>query len=53
VAHALDVSSVLSSAVEVVVETYGYTLLGAYLLEGEELVLQHQVGYHEAIQRIL
>jgi diguanylate cyclase (GGDEF)-like protein/PAS domain S-box-containing protein len=52
VAHELDVSGVLSRAVEAIVEFYGYTGTGAYLLEGEELVLEHQVGSHEAIERI-
>ncbi len=48
----LEVPGVLSRAVEAVAETYGHTRLGAYLLEGDELVLQHQVGYHEVIGRI-
>ncbi|CAN5804995.1 hypothetical protein BH20ACT12_BH20ACT12_04960 [soil metagenome] len=52
VAHELEVSGVLSRAVEAVAETYDYTRLSAYLLEGEELVLQHQVGYGEEIGRI-
>jgi diguanylate cyclase (GGDEF)-like protein/PAS domain S-box-containing protein len=51
-ASELEVSGVLSRAVEAVAETYGHTRLGAYLLEGDELVLQHQVGYHEVIGRI-
>jgi diguanylate cyclase (GGDEF)-like protein/PAS domain S-box-containing protein len=38
--------------VEAIAETYGYTQVSAYLLEGEELVLQHQVGYREVIERI-
>jgi diguanylate cyclase (GGDEF)-like protein/PAS domain S-box-containing protein len=52
VARELEVPGVLSRAVEAVAETYGYTRLSAYLLEGGELVLQHQVGYHEALGRI-
>jgi diguanylate cyclase (GGDEF)-like protein/PAS domain S-box-containing protein len=52
VAHELDVSGVLSRAVEAIVEIYGYTGTGAYLLEGEELVLEHQVGSHDAIERL-
>ena len=47
----LEVPGVLSRVVEAIAETYGYTRLSAYLLEGEELVLQHQVGYHEVIGR--
>ncbi len=52
VAREVEASSVLSGAVEAVAETYGYAGVGAYLLEGEDLVLQHQVGYREAIERI-
>ena len=49
VAPEMEVRGVLARAVEAVAETHGYTRLGAYLLEGEELVLQHQVGYREVI----
>jgi diguanylate cyclase (GGDEF)-like protein/PAS domain S-box-containing protein len=52
VARELDVSSVLTRAVQAVVEIFGYNRLGAYLLEEGELVLEHQVGYQEAIERI-
>jgi diguanylate cyclase (GGDEF)-like protein/PAS domain S-box-containing protein len=51
-ARELEVPGVLSRAVEAVAETYGYTRLSAYLIEGDELVLQHQAGYHEAPGRI-
>ncbi len=51
VAPELEVPGVLSRVVEAIAKTYGYTRLSAYLLEGEELVLQHQVGYHEVIGR--
>ncbi len=52
VARELEVPGVLARAVEAVAETYGYTRLSAYLLEGGELVLQHQAGYQEALGRI-
>ncbi len=52
VAHELEVPGVLARAVEAVAETYAYSRLSAYLLEGGELVLQHQAGYHEAHGRI-
>ena len=45
-ARELEVPGVLSRAVEAVAETYGNTRLSAYLLEGGELMLQHQSGYH-------
>ena len=52
VARELEVPGVLARAVEAVAETYGDTRMSAYLLEGGELVLQHRVGYHEALGRI-
>src|SRR5918997_1423575 len=48
----LDLRSVLRGVVEAIAETYGYTQVSAYLLEGEELVLQHQVGYEQVIERV-
>ena len=48
VARELEVPGVLARAVEAVAETYGYTRLSAYLLEGGELMLQHSAGYHGA-----
>ena len=52
VARELEVPNVLRRALEAVAETYGHTRLGAYLIEGEDLVLQHQVGHQEAPGRI-
>ena len=52
VARELEVPGVLARAVEAVAETYGHTRLSAYLLEGGELVLEHQFGYQEALGRI-
>ncbi|MBA3790621.1 MAG: PAS domain S-box protein [Rubrobacter sp.] len=51
-AQELDLPTVFYKVVEAIAETYGYTQVSAYLLEGEELVLQHQVGYREVIERI-
>jgi PAS domain S-box-containing protein len=52
VAHELEVEGVLSRTLEAVAETYGDTRLCTYLLEDEELVLQHQIGDHEVNGRI-
>jgi diguanylate cyclase (GGDEF)-like protein/PAS domain S-box-containing protein len=54
VADELGLKDVLRSVVEAVARAYGYTLVSAYLLEGEdaELVLQHQVGYEWFLERI-
>ncbi len=50
-ARELDPLMVLRRAVEVVAETYGYTQVSAYLREGDDLVLQHQVGHERAVER--
>ena len=52
VAHELEVPGVLSAAVGAVAENYGHTLVSAYLLEGEELVLQRRVGAHDVNGRL-
>jgi diguanylate cyclase (GGDEF)-like protein/PAS domain S-box-containing protein len=51
-AQELDLPTVFYKVVETTAETYGYTQVSAYLLEDEELVLQHQVGYERVIERI-
>jgi diguanylate cyclase (GGDEF)-like protein len=51
-AQELDLPIVFRTVVEAVAQTFGYALVSAYLLEGEELVLQHQVGYERVIERI-
>jgi len=51
-AQELDLPIVFRTVVEAVAQTFGYALVSAYLLEGEELVLQHQVGYDRVIERI-
>ncbi len=33
-------------------ETYGYTQVSLYLLEGTDLVLQSQIGYEHVLERI-
>ena len=48
----LDLPAVFCGVVEAIAETYDYSQVSAYLLEGEELVLQHQVGYDRVIERI-
>ncbi|WKZ46026.1 MAG: GAF domain-containing protein [Anaerolineales bacterium] len=48
----LDLPSLLRSVVEAVAESFGYALVSVYLLEGDTLVMQHQVGYDKVIARI-
>jgi len=51
-AQELELPAVFRMVVETIAGTYGYTQVSAYLLEGEELVLQHQVGYHRVFERV-
>ena len=43
----LDPRGVCRAAVESVAGSYGYALVSTYLVEGDELVVQHQVGFHD------
>jgi PAS domain S-box-containing protein len=51
-AQELDQDLIFQSVVEAIADTFGYTQVGLYLLEGETLVLQHQVGYDRVITHI-
>lgn len=51
-ARELDLPTVFRTVVEAIVETFGYSLVSIYLLEGDDLVLQYQVGYDCAPPRI-
>ncbi len=44
-AQELELSVLFRTVVEAVVETFGYTQVSLYLLEGATLVLQHERGY--------
>ena len=52
VANDLDLPTILRTAVEAIAQTFGYTQVSLYLLEGETLILQHQVGYTRVIREI-
>ncbi|MBL8130758.1 MAG: GAF domain-containing protein [Anaerolineae bacterium] len=47
-----DVREVIRTIVESTAESFGYVLVSLYLIEGESLILQHQVGYDQVIERI-
>jgi len=51
-ARDLAVPEVLRLLVEGVAATLGYTLVSLYLLDGDTLRLQHQVGYHQVIETV-
>ena len=48
-ARELDLSALIYTVVEATAATFGYPLVSVYLLEGNRLYLQHQVGYDEVI----
>ena len=52
VARELDLATVFRTIVEATAKVYGYSLVSAYLLRDGELVLQHQIGHEQAIERI-
>ena len=49
-ARGLELDTMLRTVVEATAQTFGYTHVSIYLLEGDLLVLQHQVGYEHVIQ---
>jgi len=51
-AREMDLKSIIRTVVESVAETFGYTLVSLYLLEDNQLTLQHQVGYENTIDVI-
>ncbi len=48
----LDLSHIFHKVVEAIADTFGYTYVSIYLLEGDVLTLQHQVGYDHVISQI-
>jgi diguanylate cyclase (GGDEF)-like protein/PAS domain S-box-containing protein len=51
-ASELELPLIFRTVVEGIVQTFGYTQVSIYLIEGEVLVLQYQVGYDHVIERI-
>ncbi|HKH09986.1 MAG TPA: PAS domain S-box protein [Rubrobacter sp.] len=51
-AQDLEPPAVFRAVVEAIAQTYGYTQVSAYRLQGETLELQHQVGYERVLDRI-
>ena len=51
-AREVELPALLHTVVESIAAYHGYSLASIYLLEDEELVLQHQVGYDNVIERI-
>ena len=51
-ARKLDLSEIFRTVVESFAGTFGYTQISIYLVEGDELVLEKQVGYESVFQKI-
>ncbi len=51
-ASELDLPALIRTIVGATAEAFGYTLVSLYLLDGDTLVLQHQVGYDQVLERI-
>ncbi len=51
-AHEVELPALLRTVVESIADAHGYRLVSVYLLEAGELVLQHQVGYQNLLERI-
>ena len=52
VTRELDLNAVIRSTVDGISQTFGYPLVSLYLLRGDILVLQHQVGYDNVLTEI-
>ncbi|MFZ1708690.1 MAG: GAF domain-containing protein, partial [Anaerolineae bacterium] len=50
--HELDLAQVVRKVVEAIAGTFGYAQVSLYLLQGDTLWLQHQVGYTTVIPAI-
>lgn len=51
-ARQMDPKTAFRVVVEAIAATFGYTQVSLYLREGEEHVLQHQVGYDRVLARV-
>jgi len=51
-AQELELPDLFRTVVEATAATFGYSLVSLYLIEQGELRLQHQVGYHQMLDRL-
>src|ERR1043165_5819228 len=51
-ANKLELKEIIQTVVEVTAESFGYALVSIYLLQGDVLFLQHQVGYDQVIEQM-
>lgn len=52
IAREIDLPALFRTVVESIAATFGYTLVCIYLRDGDDLVLQRQIGYSRQIERI-
>jgi diguanylate cyclase (GGDEF)-like protein len=48
----LDLAAVIRNTVDSIAQTFGYPMVSLYLLQGDMLVLQHQMGYENVFKEI-
>ncbi len=51
-ARELELPWLFKTVVHAISDTFGYTQVSIYLVDGDHLVLQHQVGYDRVLERI-
>src|SRR5207237_9737938 len=51
-ARETELDVIIRTVVEATARTFGYTQVNLFLLEGDVLVSQHQVGYPQVIRRL-
>lgn len=51
-ARPIELDALVETICEAITLTFGYTHISIYFVEGDELVLQHQIGYPSVIERM-
>ena len=52
IAHETSLHTIIRTVVEATSQHFGYSMVSLYLLEGDSLVLQHDVGYDKVVHRL-
>jgi len=51
-AREVDLSRLFRTIIKSITETFGYTLVSLYRLDGDSLILQRQAGYYHALEKV-
>jgi PAS domain S-box-containing protein len=51
IANEISLHTIIRTVVETISQHFGYSMVSLYLLEGDSLVLQHDVGYDKVVHR--